>query len=592
MAFENLGFETPGVELGEAEQWIYTFLATAQAIAEIGPAPDRPQEDFERDWANFQQQVVNFLITGGTDGTYTITINSTAFAVVAVAQTATQIRDALLVLMQAATNANTFPIDFATGAGDSIDATAQNGGEVFTFVSTSTGDAITETTTADNIFYILAFIASQLAQTLYDGAAFIESGSEETYALADGQTLTVVVDGGGPQTVTFVTADFVAIGFATAVEVAARITTDLTGAFADTVETDTGRLVRIVSSTRGGGSSLSVTGGTANPAIGFPAGSQTEPNTPELFEDFEEGWDTNQAFLFELLNVFVPAYDGGAFVENANFETYVLVDAQTLTVEVDGGGPQTVTFVTADFAAIGAATAQEVAARITTDLTGAFADLIDGASRVRIISNTHGGSTSIEVTGGTANPVLAFPTAIQTEGNTPQQFEDFEEGWGSNESFDFVLGAVTAASYDSGTPQDFEDFEEEWDGNENFDFVLPAVTAAIYDTEAFGPQPVEDFEQVFADQIFTITTGSPGVIDATAHALGNTNKITFRSEGLLPGEIPTDLTFFVRPPVNVNDFTVSKEVLGASIDIADIGFGPHFIVHNKAAFWTLFMDTI
>ena len=486
MAFSNLGFELadPVGDPGDALNWVYTFLAAAQELADIDPTPERPQEDFERDWGLDQIQIINFLITGGTDGTYTIVVNASSAQVVAVAQTATQIRDALLTQLQALTDAITFPVDFVANGADSIDATAQVAGEGFTFSSSSTGDPITESTTQANIFFIFEFIDELIFQTLYEGAAFIESTLAETYALADGQTLTVVVDGGGPQTVTFVTADFVAIGVATANEVATRITTDLTGAFADRLP---GGFVRIVSETRGGGSSLSVTGGTAAAAFAFPAGSQTEPSTPEFGEDFEEGWDTNQGFLFSLISIEAASYDSV----------------------------------------------------------------------------------------------------------TPQNFEDFEEEWDSNESyfFDFDDATFLVASYDTGSPEDFEDFEDEWQSNESFQFVLGATTAASYDSEG-TPEDVEDFEEVEPDQLFTITTGSPGVIVATAHGLVDTDKIIFRSEGLLPSDLSPNLTYFVRPPINVNDFTVSKEVAGGSIDISDPGFGPHFFVQNKAAFWTLVAETV
>lgn len=318
MAFTNLGFELgdPVGDPGDALDWVYTFLAAAQILADIDPTPERPQEDFERDWGLDQIQIVNFLITGGTDGTYQITVFSSTAQFIAVAQTATQIRDDLLGKLQAFTDAISFPVDFAAGAGDSIDATAQVAGEGFTFSSSSTGDPITESTTQENIFYIFEFIDELISQTLYEGAAFIESGLAETYALVNGQDLTVVVDGGGPQTVTFVTADFVDISNATANECAARITTDLTGAFADRLPD--GR-VRIISETRGGSSSLSVTGGTAAAAFDFPAGSQTEPSTPEFGEDFEEGWDTNQGFFFELITVAAAFYDVGT---PQNFEDF------------------------------------------------------------------------------------------------------------------------------------------------------------------------------------------------------------------------------------------------------------------------------
>src|SRR5579872_1310774 len=63
-------------------------------------------------------------------------------------------------------------------------------------------------------------------------AATLQSGSTGTYALVDGQTLTLTIDGGALQTITFHTSQFVAIGAATAAEVAAAINGQIVGASA------------------------------------------------------------------------------------------------------------------------------------------------------------------------------------------------------------------------------------------------------------------------------------------------------------------------------------------------------------------------
>ena len=118
--------------------------------------------------------------------------------------------------------------------------------------------------------------------------------------------------------------------------------------------------------------------------------------------------------------------DGGAFtpksltptaatITSGNAETYVLVDGQTLTVAVDGGGAATATFETADFSNIALATAAEVAAVITTDIAGATAADVSGS--VVITSDTTGASSNLTVTGGTANALLGFDTA-QVDGAT------------------------------------------------------------------------------------------------------------------------------------------------------------------------------
>lgn len=89
--------------------------------------------------------------------------------------------------------------------------------------------------------------------------------SDEPFALADGQTLQVAIDGGAIQTVTFATVDFASIGAARATEVAAAISSALTGATA--AQTGRGR-VTIRSDSTGRHSSVVVAGGTAT-ALGF-----------------------------------------------------------------------------------------------------------------------------------------------------------------------------------------------------------------------------------------------------------------------------------------------------------------------------------
>lgn len=99
----------------------------------------------------------------------------------------------------------------------------------------------------------------------FPAVSAVRTSVAETFALADSETLLVKVDAGAEQTVTFVTADFVDILNATAAEVVVRITAELTGATA----TDVGGVVTLTSDGVGRDSSLEITGGTANGALGF-----------------------------------------------------------------------------------------------------------------------------------------------------------------------------------------------------------------------------------------------------------------------------------------------------------------------------------
>lgn len=97
-----------------------------------------------------------------------------------------------------------------------------------------------------------------------------------------------------------------------------------------------------------------------------------------------------------------------AVLTNGNTETFALSDGQTLDVVIDGGATQTIAFLTANFVAIGAATALEVAAVINAGLVGGSAGVSAGA--VTITSDTLGTGSEVQVTGGTANAVLGFST--------------------------------------------------------------------------------------------------------------------------------------------------------------------------------------
>jgi hypothetical protein len=100
-----------------------------------------------------------------------------------------------------------------------------------------------------------------------------------------------------------------------------------------------------------------------------------------------------------------------ASVECASAETYALSDGQTLTFHIDGAtSDQTVTFNTAEFVAIGAATAEEVAAVINGEATGCSATVTSAGTKVTITSDSKGTGSEVHITGGTANTALGFVT--------------------------------------------------------------------------------------------------------------------------------------------------------------------------------------
>ena len=96
--------------------------------------------------------------------------------------------------------------------------------------------------------------------TFNAAAASEESANTATYDLADSLTLTVKVDQGAVQTITFLTAEFADITNATALEVAAVINAKISGASATV--TSGGTKITITSDKLGTGSYVEITGGT------------------------------------------------------------------------------------------------------------------------------------------------------------------------------------------------------------------------------------------------------------------------------------------------------------------------------------------
>lgn len=61
--FQNLGFESAGASPGTALGWLLAFQSTAEELAGFGPAPERPQEDFERAWLGNSDFLFTFGVT-------------------------------------------------------------------------------------------------------------------------------------------------------------------------------------------------------------------------------------------------------------------------------------------------------------------------------------------------------------------------------------------------------------------------------------------------------------------------------------------------------------------------------------------------
>lgn len=102
---------------------------------------------------------------------------------------------------------------------------------------------------------------------------------------------------------------------------------------------------------------------------------------------------------------------GKATVSAANAETYDFsgVGNEQLDIKVNGGPTQSVFFPDSAFADPANATALEIAAVINAGVTGIQAD---DTGNITIRTDQLGSGASVEVTGGTANAILGFPTSV------------------------------------------------------------------------------------------------------------------------------------------------------------------------------------
>lgn len=423
--FDNLSFEVPGTTPGTADSWSFTatLVGGYKRPGFDDTRPADPLEDFGTGFhphstALFTENSETFRLFDGATIGFIVDSGSTDNVT---------FEDGDFVDIEAATAA-----EIASKIGTviaTLTATAV-GGYVKLVSSSDDGDVqITGGTAVDKLGF-------------HSQVDYIIESDVQTFNLTDGDTLLVAIDGGAPQTATFNTADFTDITQATAAEVAAVITTDVTGSAVSTVS---GR-VRIESSTAR--ASVQMVGGTAQQILGFPAliDSFIGVGYDLDFAEFPEGGTDNE-------EPFETEWSGrAAALTTREKETYTLSDGMTLQVKVDSGSPQTATFNTADFNNIAQATAAEVAAVLNTDITGATATYEEGVD-VTLTSDYVGYLSKLEIVGGTAETALDFPSSATIYGNSDWIGPDDEAA-----VFDSYL---TLAEFDT-SPEQHEDFEEDW----------------------------------------------------------------------------------------------------------------------------------
>jgi tail sheath protein len=241
--------------------------------------------------------------------------------------------------------------------------------------------------------------------------AQIVSGNAEPFALVDGDTLNVTVNGGAAIPIVFAAAQFSNIGAATAEEVAAAINRQSTALQA--VATPNARVL-LASSTPGPASRLDSIGGAAAAAgklnLGGATGAELAAGATSAFVGSSGGFVAGSATRIELR---------GHTAAPLAMATALTADSG-IRVAVDGGAPVTITFRDADFDnGVAAVTPTEVVAVINRKATG-FTAALTGQTppRLVLLSNTYGPASSIAVSA----PAGATPDATASlglTGNTP-----------------------------------------------------------------------------------------------------------------------------------------------------------------------------
>jgi len=163
-----------------------------------------------------------------------------------------------------------------------------------------------------------------------------------------------------------------------------------------------------------------------------------------------------------------------ATVISANSEAYVFSGGETLDVRIDGASAQVVTFLATNFLDLANVSAEEVASAINAGLIGAQAAVYDdgGSQYVAIASLTEGDASSIQVTGGTANVILGFPTTVEIGESksvlAPENFTVERQNIAPDVAVNLAVESVAAF----GTDGDTFDLTFNWEMTPNAPYLL------------------------------------------------------------------------------------------------------------------------
>lgn len=253
-----------------------------------------------------------------------------------------------------------------------------------------------------------------------DGStALLDTMNAQPYDLSSLGDLNIIIDGksANPQTVTFLAGDFALPSSATAAEVATAINARLAGALATTIEGNT--KVRLTSNTvLSSLSQLEITGGAANTPLGFPTSIASGTNKDYTLNRHLGTIELTNALIANQ-TVTAGSIFTRAFLRTISAESYVITVGETLVVEVDSGGNQTVTFPLT-----GVFTATQVATEINSQLQGVIATsrTIGNQNFLEITTNTYDENLgSIKVDSTSTALALNFLTDQTLTNQRPHQ---------------------------------------------------------------------------------------------------------------------------------------------------------------------------
>lgn len=226
--------------------------------------------------------------------------------------------------------------------------------------------------------------------------AQIETNNSESWDFSSGAKTLIYEVGGLSETITFNPGDFEFPDIATAEEMITAINDKATLIEARTSQIGKKIVIQAKSDTN---EDLQVTGGTANAILAFPTDKK---ETLYLYiDDVKQSKDGQTAIVDSDSSAPYNLSILGAF-------------PHTITIIVDGksANAQTATIESADVVDPTAVTVLEIVEVLNRDLAGVTASGIQSNTKVRLISNQELSSKSkLQVTGGTANAALDFPTS-------------------------------------------------------------------------------------------------------------------------------------------------------------------------------------